>query len=181
MTCTDRSIMKEVSIPYSLYQSQKGEYFIGETPILSGLNGQALVALLNPKHSNSNIYLNAITVTNLSANNLSAEIYVRSSIIGGNISEDFSCVNLGISPEPIPNGEIVYWPTTSSAPQDGVSLFTRIVAPYSTLVIDGSQIIVSPGKAVSIYLGGLIPVTTNSTIVALGWWEERIYKGSNCY
>lgn len=174
MICTNRKITKEVSIPYPLFESKKGNYFIGETPILSGESGQALVALVNPSYSNSNIYVNAMTVTNLSDNNLSVEIYVRYSIEGGSISNDVSCVNLGISPAPIPNGEIVYLSTVFQKPQDGISLFTRIVSPYSTLVIDGSQIIVSPNEAISLYLGGLIPLTADSTIVALGWWEERI-------
>ena len=76
MLYIDKKCKKEVSIDYPLYQSDKGKYFIGQTPILSGQDGHALASLYNPHCSNVNIYLNAITVTNTSMLSISAEIYL---------------------------------------------------------------------------------------------------------
>lgn len=165
---------KEVCIEYPLYQSQKGRYFIGETPLLSGADSKALVALVNPSTSNVNIYLNAITVSNILGSNLSSQIYLKSTFTSGTTSNLVSCTNVSITPQPVPNGLIEYIPTTTQAPTDGVAIFTRIVSPYSTMIIDGGQIIIPPGQSIVVYLGGLIPIDPNSIIVAFGWWEESI-------
>ena len=57
-----------------------------------------------------------------------------------------------------------------------MSIFTRVASPYSTLVIDGGQIIIPSGQSIVVYLGGLIPIKPSSTIVAFGWWEEPLYN-----
>lgn len=91
----------EVSIEYPLYQSEKGNYFIGQTPTLSGQTEHALAILKNPCESNRIIYLNSITITNISSLNLSSEFYLRSNINKGTISNLVTCVNTTIFPEPI--------------------------------------------------------------------------------
>ncbi|GAB6169798.1 DUF6143 family protein [Clostridium carnis] len=177
MSYTNKKIMKEVSIPYPLYQSEKGRYFIGQTPILTGKDQHALAALVNPINSNVNIYVNAITVTNISEINLSAEFYLKSTLNRALNSNSVSCTNLSITPEPTPRGKIKYLPTTTTPPRNGVSIFSRIISPYSTLVIDGGQIIIPPGESLIVYLGGLLPIAFDSTIVAFGWWERNL----TCY
>ena len=37
MMSNDRNLNKEICIEYPLFQSQKGNYFIGQTPILTGI------------------------------------------------------------------------------------------------------------------------------------------------
>ncbi|WP_252249398.1 DUF6143 family protein [Clostridium sp. VAP23] len=177
----DKKIRKEVSVPYPLYQSEKGEYFIGQTPKLIGEDQHALAALVNPIGSKVNIYVNAITVTNISTLNLSAEFYLRATLKKGMVSDSVSCTNLGIIPKPIPEGKIKYLTTVTKPPQDGVNIFSRIVSSYSTLVIDGGQIIISPGQSLIVYLGGFLPLEFDSAIVAFGWWEETIYESPCCH
>lgn len=162
----------EVSIEYPLYKSENGNYFIGQTPTLSGQTGNALAALQNPMKSNRNIYLNAITITNISAFNLSAEFYLRSSFNDGVISDLVSCTNTSIFPEPVHKGQIKYLTTTNQPPNDGVSIFSRIVPPYSTLVVDGGQIILGPRESIVVYIGGFLSGAFDSTRFAFGWWEE---------
>ncbi|SFD36631.1 DUF6143 family protein [Clostridium uliginosum] len=177
----DKKIRKEVSVPYALYQSEKGEYFIGQTPILIGQDQHALAELVNPITSNVNIYVNAIAVTNISELNLSSEFYLKSTLNGGIISNSVSCTNLAIIPESIPEGKIKYLTTTTEPPKDGVAIFSRIVSPYSTLVIDGGQIIIPPGQSLLVYLGGFLPVVLDSAIIAFGWWEEIICEHFDYY
>ncbi len=177
---TDNTSKEEVSIPYALYQSEKGNYFIGQTPVLPGENQLALAALRNPLRSHVNVYVNAITVTNNSELYVSAEIYLRSIVYHGTTSHLVSCVNLAIHPAPMPKADIVYLSEVTQPPKDGVAIFSRIVSPYSTLVIDGGQIIISPGQSLVVFHGGFLPVAKNSTIVALGWWEEDTQHDCHC-
>lgn len=170
----------EVSIDYPLYQSEKGNYFIGQTPILTGENEKALAALINPINSRKTIYVNSMTITNISELNLSAEFYLKASFNNGETSNLVSCTNTTIFPEPIPRGQIKYLSTTAEPPSGGVSIFSRIVAPYSTLVVDGGQIILGPGQSIIIYLGGFLPVIFDSAKVAFGWWEEKNSNHCNC-
>ncbi|PHV71654.1 hypothetical protein CS063_03565 [Sporanaerobium hydrogeniformans] len=172
MKCCSPSIKQEVSLPYPLYQSEKGNYFIGQTPLLTGLvHERALVTLKNPCNSHVNIYLNAITVTNISSSPVSAEIYLHTPFVNSKKSHLVSCTNTAITPTP--KGEIHYVTTTSQPPTSGIPIFSRIVPSLTTLVIDGSQIIIAPHQVLTIYLGGYLPLKTDSAIVALGWWEEE--------
>lgn len=183
MLSKDTNLNKEVSIEYPLFQSQKGHYFIGQTPILTGPDSQAIAALVNPRWSDVNIYLNAITVTNISGENLSAEIHLRSTPPRGESSPYVSCTNVTIVPPPQPNGEIKFNNIITNPPANGVPIFSRIVPGFSTTVIDGGQIIIPPNSCILVYLGGFLPIEFDSAIVAFGWWEERINKyccESNC-
>ncbi|WP_195989375.1 DUF6143 family protein [Clostridium sp. D53t1_180928_C8] len=170
----------DVSIDYQLYQSGKGNYFIGQTPILNGETEHSLAILYNPPNSNRNIYVNAITITNISDNNLSSEFYLRSSSNKGKISNLVSCANTSIYPEPNHKGQIKYLNPTSNPPYDGVPIFSRIVSPNSTLVVDGGQIILGPNQSLSVYIGGFSPVIIDKIIFAFGWWEEVITKNCDC-
>lgn len=180
MYCPDKTIKTEVSLPYPLCQSQKGKYFIGQTPTLIGENQHALAALKNPSNSHVNIYVNSITVTNISQLSLSSEFYLRSTFSNGITSNSVSCTNLSIIPAPIPKAEIKYVTTNVDPPTDGVDIFSRIVSPYSTLVIDGGQMIISPGQSLVVYLGGFLPVEFDSAIVAFGWWEDSVCYDCCC-
>lgn len=182
MSNCNNDLFTEVSLEYPLYQSQKGNYFIGQTPILSGQTQKAMAALVNPINSNRTIYLNAMTITNISNANLSAEFYLKSTFNNGLTSNLVSCTNTAISPQAIPKGQVKYLESATVAPNDGVSIFSRIVSPFSTLVVDGGQIILAPGQSIIIYIGGFIPVNFDSIRFALGWWEERIENHcSGCY
>lgn len=184
MLSKDRNFTKEVSIEYPLFQSEKGHYFIGQTPILKGSNFRGLASLVNPANSSVNIYLNAITVTNISTKNLSAEIYLRSTPLDNEVSPYVSCTNVTIVPPPKPNGEIQFNGVVTNPPYDGIPIFSRISSSLSTTVIDGGQIIISPNSCILVYLGGFLPVDLDSVIVAFGWWEEKInnfcYKPHYC-
>lgn len=179
MTYYNNTDPVEISIDYPLYQSEKGNYFIGQTPALSGQTKHALAILKNPPKSSRNIYLNAMTITNISNLNLSAEFYLRSNISKGIISDLVSCVNTTINPEPMPKGQVRYLNSPTEPPTNGVPIFSRIVSPYSTLVVDGGQIILAPGQSISIYIGGFLPVSFNSIKFAFGWWEEKIHTCHN--
>ncbi|WP_443082214.1 DUF6143 family protein [Terrisporobacter sp.] len=64
----------------------------------------------------------------------------------------------------------------NSPPAHGVPIFSRVAPPFSTIVIDGGQIIIPPYSCILVYLGGFLPVVADSDIVAFGWWEEKVNK-----
>lgn len=82
-----------------------------------------------------------------------------------------SCVNTALIPSPIPEGTI-HWLTSTTTQPSGISIFSRIIPPGTTTVIDGGQIILGPGQSLLLYLGGYLPITSNPIIAAFGWWEE---------
>ncbi|MCC3868890.1 DUF6143 family protein [Terrisporobacter mayombei] len=96
------------------------------------------------------MYLNAITVTNISDKSLSADIYLRSTPLKSEPSPYVSCTNVTIIP-PKRNGEIQF---NNIVPANGVPIFSRIAPAFSTTVIDGGQIIIPPNSCILVYLGG---------------------------
>lgn len=176
MPCYCKDYKSEVSIEYPLYQSKQGNYFIGQTPVLIDNGQHVLASLYNPVNSNVNIYVNAMTITNVSNSNLPAQFYLKSNLHKALISKSVSCTNQSIVPEPIPKGKIKYSDTADTGPKNGVSIFSRIVSPNTTQVIDGGQIIIPPGESIVIYIGDFLPVNFDSIIIAFGWWEEKICR-----
>lgn len=79
-----------------------------------------------------------------------------------------SCVNTTICPEPIPKGQIRCVDTPTQPSTCSTSIFSRIVSPYSTLIVDSRQIIVAPRQSISVYISVLLPVSFNSIRFALG-------------
>lgn len=166
----------EVSIEYPFYQSKKGAYFIGQTPILGGQSQNALAILRNPSDSGRLIYVNAITITNISDSNLSAEFYLRANLCPGSISNQVTCVNTSVCPVPSPVGIIEYFYPPISSPANGVSIFSRIVPPQSTLVVDGGQIILGQMQSLSVYIGGFEPASFEGIRFAFGWSEKELHR-----
>lgn len=147
-----------ICIEYPLYQSQRGNYFIGQTPLLSGETEHALALLKNPCNSNRTIYVNSISITNISDSNLSAEFYLRSEVCNTINSPLVTAANTGVDCESSNKGQVRYLNCPTEAPINGTSIFSRIISPNSTLVIDGDQIILAPDQALTVYIGGFSPV-----------------------
>lgn len=164
----------EVSTEYPLYQSKRGNYFIGQTPILINKNNISIVTLRNPIDSNRSIYLNAITITNISSFVLSAEFYLRSTFHYGITSNLVNCTNTEFSNSILPKGKIKYLNNAINSVINGVNIFTRIVSSNSTLVVDGSQIILAPGEAMVICIKATSLNPLSEIRVAFGWWEEHL-------
>lgn len=162
---------KRIDNNNALSRSRRRNSFIGQTPILTGRAGRVIGLLRNPSNSGINIFLNAITLTNLSRNSISGTFYLKSSASGNN-SNLVSPSNLAITPEPTPKGVIQY-STNIIPPIDGIPVFTRIVPPLSTLVIDVSQIILGPGDSIVVSLGEVRTSCEINAIVSFEWLEER--------
>ncbi|MBE5961909.1 MAG: hypothetical protein E7256_11125 [Lachnospiraceae bacterium] len=148
----------EISKNYALYQPEKGNYFIGQTPMINKETKYAAVQLRNPSDSCRTLYINAITITNLSGENIGAEFYLRGKLSHGTPVEEISCVNTALCPEPSHMGQIKYSTGNCEVSKYGTAIFSRIAASSSTLVVDGGQMILGKGESLIVSIGDFMPV-----------------------
>ena len=175
-TVDNRNInpQKVVSIPISLFESEKGRYFVGQTENLwvgSGLNAWA--GLVNPCNSDVNLYTNVFTISNFSDDYLTAKIWLNTNLPQkGSISHKISPTNTSLNPLPENKVDIRFVESTARLPENGVNVYERIVPPNTTLIgEEDGKFIAPPG-------GNYILVIKSSSskldkvIVAFGWWEK---------
>jgi hypothetical protein len=168
---------KEVTIlPENVYHSYLGDYFLGQTDIISlggGYNGWG--GLVNPPDSKVNLFLNAYTITNYSNEPLTAEAWLSGILPGsGKTSPYFAAGNQSIIPPPMPKVEIKNASFVSGKPRGGTYAFVRRVEPIVTLTKHDFQgmFIIPPGSSFSLFF--LSPGNRQVYArVAFGWWEEK--------
>lgn len=165
-----------VNLEYRVYQSFKGRYFIGHTPVLKlANNSNCWGGLFNPSDSPINLYFNTFTVTNYTSVPFSAKLWLNTSPIGTPMtSYNVTAANTAICPPSEPESYLIYAQNISGTPLDGVSIFTRIAEGNSTVVGNYyGKIVIPPGGSILTYLqtNELEPIDAE---IAFGWWEEKI-------
>ncbi|MBC6972607.1 hypothetical protein H9I32_09425 [Bacillus sp. Xin] len=168
--------IKTVNIPNPLFQSLQGRYFVGQTETIHlGEGKNAWGGLVNPCHSNVNLFVNAFTITNHSDQPFTAEIWFNPILPGKiMISDKIAPANTTLSPLPKPKIEIEFAELVEGFPKKGVNVFNRIVPPQSTLTSDeDGKFIFSCGESFIIFL-----VSPDNEIIeseiAFGWFEKTI-------
>lgn len=165
----------------AVYQSYLGRYFLGQTNMICfGGNYNAWGALVNPKGSNINLFLNAYTISNFSDEPFTAEGWLSGTLNNeAEISKDFAAGNQAISPPSEPRVKIESASNvTNKAPTGGTYTFTRRVEPNQTLTKHDFQgmYIIPPGSSFALFF--LSPGKENvKSRMAFGWWEEQIDCG----
>lgn len=173
----EKQYQKVNVLPENVYHSYLGEYFLGQTDIISfGGEYNAWGALVNPAGSKVNMFLNAYTITNFSNGPLTAEGWLSTILpCGGKKSPYFAAGNQSIIPPPIPKVEIQNASFVPGKPSGGTYTFVRRVEPNETLTKHDFQgmYIIPPGSSFSLFFlsPGNIQVYGR---VAFGWWEEKL-------
>lgn len=167
-----------VVLSESVYRSYLGKYFLGQTDMIHfGKKYNAWGALVNPKESNVNMFLNAYTISNFSDEPFTAEGWLSSTLPGdAMISKHLAAGNQAIySPsEPMVKIESAS-NVTSKTPTGGIYTFTRRVEPNQTLTKHDFQgmYIIPPGSSFALFF--LSPGKEHiKSRLAFGWWEEKI-------
>lgn len=165
-----------VSLPNPFAKSVAGKYFVGQTEMLTVEEGKSSWGgLINPSDSGVKLFANVFTVTNLSAEPLTARIWLNADLPGeGKTATKVSSSNTSIQPLPRPRVNLKYEESTSLFPTGGVNVFNREVPPFTTIVgEEDGKYIFSPGGSFALFLE-----KTNSGLVtaklAFGWWEEKL-------
>ncbi len=168
---------KNVNIPIELYESIRGEYFIGYADNLSLGNGtSAWARLYNPRGSGVNLHVNVWTVTDISESPFRAQFWFNSTTLGK--SSESALVtpsNTAIRPIPRPRVKLELASNVTGEPTGGVKAFVRRGEPGTTLVeTENGKLIFPPGGSFLVFLS----ITENPKIaasgrIAFGWWEEK--------
>ena len=172
---------KTVNIPISLFESIEGRYFVGQTELLNFGNAtNAVGRLFNPTHSRVNLFVNVITISNLTQTDFLAQIWFNAELPEpGTVSRLVTPANTVLRPRPKPEAVLQFAQNIQGTPIGGVNPFDRLIPPITTVVDEeDGKFILPPGGSFAIFLVGQGSVPLQARI-ALGWWETRI-KDSEC-
>ncbi len=160
----------------SVYHSFLGEYFIGQTDMISyGGNLQAWEGLFNPPDSGVNMFLNAYTISNYSNQPITVEGWLGVVLPGrATISNHVAAGNQSITPPIKPRVMIKSGNYLTGTPINGTYTFVRRVESSITLTKHDFQgmYIIPPGSSFALIF--LSPGEVDIKVkVAFGWWEEQ--------
>ena len=169
---------KSVNIPIELYESMKGDYFIGYADNLTLGNGtSAWARLYNPRQSGVNLHVNVWTVTDISEAPFRAQFWFNSSPPGTPRNSDLvTPSNTAIRPAPKPRVKLQLASNVTGEPTGGVKAFVRRGEPGTTLVeTENGKLIFPPGGSFLVFVSiSESPNIAAGGRVAFGWWEEKI-------
>ena len=169
---------KCVNIPIELYESMKGDYFIGYADNLTfGSKTSAWARLYNPCNSGCNLHVNVWTVTDISSAPFRAQFWFNAHAPGDYSESDLvTCSNTAICPPRYPKIKLQMASDVSGEPSGGVKAFVRRGEPNTTVVeTENGKLIFPPGGSFLVFLslfpGYDVPAEGR---IAFGWWEEKI-------
>ena len=172
------TITQAADMPYALYLSLQGKYFVGFAADVQFANGKyGWAGLVNPTHSCVNLHVYVWTVTNFGVPPLSAEIWFNANIPGDTIMSDFiTPANTAICPLPQPRVRILQANNVCGYPQCGDRILVKKVPPEVTIVGEEvGRFIFPPGGSLSVLLSDAEELNRSGIgNVAFGWWEEEI-------
>jgi hypothetical protein len=173
----EREPKKAIVWKDSVYHSYQGQYFLGQTGIISyGGELQAWGGLFNPQNSKVNMFLNAYTISNFSDQPITAEGWLSSEFAGKvETSCHYAAGNQSILPPTQPKVRIQSANYVSDTPKGGTFTFTRRVEASITLTKHDFQgmYIIPPGSSFVLFF--LPPGQKLVNVkIAFGWWEEDI-------
>lgn len=171
------SLPEEASIPYPVYTSMQGKYFLGQTELLTlGQGSHAWGQLYNPPCSDVKFYVSFVSISNFSDHPITAEIWFNANPLEmGVYSSSVSPANTSLSPLPKNQVKIKSGQFVCDYPTGGVNVYDRIVPPQSTLAMDkdGKFIFGSPGNY-TVFLKSPSCHMLAEARIAFGWWEDKV-------
>ncbi len=178
MSNINRLPCQVASMPYSLYQSLQGQYFVGYADeMFLEKDKNAWAALYNPPNSGVNLFVNVWTVTDLKEPPIRMQIWLNSRLPGKyTISNLVTPSNTALIHLPKPKTIMFEASNVTGSPEGGVKAFVRRTQPGETVVAqEDGKFIIPPGGNFAVFLSNAEGVNIPSRMrVAFGWWEERI-------
>lgn len=173
---------QSVSIPIELYESLKGEYFIGHSGEMTFRTGtSAWARLYNPDNSGVNLHVNVWTVTDISEGRFRVQFWFNAKPpmpLGETsvVSKSITPTNLAIQPLPQPKVKLEYASNVVGEPVEGVKVYVRRGTPGTTMVeVENGKLILPPGGSFLAFISLDENIrTVAGGRVAFGWWEDKI-------
>lgn len=171
-------ITQVASMPYSLYLSLQGKYFLGSTEELEFGNGRnAWAGLFNPVNSNVNLHIYFWQVANTGQSPIRAQIWFNSCPPGQPTRvTTVTPGNTSLCPLPRPRIRFFQANNVVEEPDGGVKAFVRR-APSEDTISDEEvgKFIFPPGGSFIIFLSNPeTPDQAAKATVGYAWWEEKI-------
>ncbi len=171
-----RTPPQTAAMPYSLYRSLKGQYFMGYADnMYFEMDKSAWAMLYNPQDSGVNLFVNVWTMTDLYEPPTRVQIWFNSRMPGDAMESPLlTTVNFTMQPQPKPKAKLVQASNVTGEPDGGAKAYARRSLPGETIVKEEEgKIILPPGGNITVFIsnseGVNIPAYTR---VAYGWWEE---------
>lgn len=171
-------ITQVASMPYDLYLSLQGKYFLGSTSNLEFGNGRsAWAALYNPINSGVNLYVYSWQVSNTGPSPIRAQIWFNSNP-PGQPTKVSTVVPGNTALCPPPKTKILLFQASNviGEPVGGVKAFVRRAQSEVTIGdVEVGKFIFPPGGSFLIFLSNPeAPDEPASATVNFSWWEEKI-------
>lgn len=171
-------ITQVASMPYPLYLSLQGKYFLGSSESLEFGNGKsAWAGLFNPVSSDVNLHVYFWQVANNGESPIRAQIWFNSCISGKSTPvTTVTPSNTALCPLPKPRVKMLQASNVTTEPQGGVKAFVRRAQPQSTIGdVEVGKFIFPPGGSFLIFLSNPeTPDQPAEASVGYSWWEEEI-------
>lgn len=171
-------ITQVADMPYPLYLSLQGKYFVGYADDMVFKNRSiAWAGLINPYNSGVNLHLYVWTVTNIGKEPLIAEIWFNT-LFPGKVkqSEFVTPANTALCPLPKSRIKLLQANNVINQPKGDNKISATKVTPEVTIAKEEEgQLIFPPGGSFIISLSNFETSTQiGQGRVAFGWWEEKI-------
>lgn len=175
-----------IIVPYELYQSFMGRYYIGHTPGLTMKNGSnCWGGIINPRDSDADVFIDSICISNTSCLTVCSRTWINHTPAGSIFASKFVMpANTATNPVRHPAGRLSYAQNIRATPTDGQSLSSLFTRPFGTQTLEyGGKIIIPPGGSciVFCYAHDLAGVTgsgagafTQSCEISMQWWEQPL-------
>lgn len=171
-------ITQIASMPYALYLSLQGKYFLGSTEELEFGNGtSAWAGLFNPTNSGVNLHVYFWQVSNTGESPIRAQIWFNSDLPGRPTRvTSVTPGNTALCPPPRPKIRLLQASNVQGEPEDGVKAFVRRALPEVTIGDEEvGKFIFPPGGSFTIFLSNPeTPDQSAAATVGYAWWEEEI-------
>lgn len=165
-------------MPYALYLSLQGNYFLGSTDeLLFGNGSNAWAGLFNPYNSGANLHLYFWGVSNTGDSPIRAQIWLNTDPPGRPTRvASVTPSNTALYPQPRTSIEFLQASNVIGDPEGGVKAFVRR-APAKTTIsdVEVGKFIMPPGGSFVITLGSPeAPNEPGGATVGLAWFEAKI-------
>lgn len=165
-------------MPYVLYLSLQGKYFVGYADDMTFGNGTiAWAGLINPIHSGVNLFVYVWTVTNIGSSPITANVWLNTHPPGQPVQSEFvTPANTALQPLPKPRIKLLQANNVMGTTFGGDNILESKVLPEVTLAREEQgQYILGPGGSFIITLSVQEASSQiGSGRVAFGWSEEKI-------
>lgn len=171
-------ITQVAGMPYSLYLSLQGKYFLGASDELSFGNGRsAWAGLFNPPNSGINLHVYFWQVSNTGPSAIRAQIWFNSYPSGRPTKvTTVTPGNTALCPLPRPKVKLLQVSNVIGEPKGGIKAFVRRAQSEVTIGDEEfGKFIFPPGGSFVIFLSNPeAPNESAKATVGYSWWEERI-------